>query len=95
MNSQRLLERFLRYVQIDTTARDEVDRYPSSPGQLDLGKLLAEELRVEHRRCPAGRVGNRARNGPRNHRSSCSNHRTLPPIWTPRRKRPGRVCGRR
>jgi tripeptide aminopeptidase len=46
MNSQRLLERFLRYVQIDTTARDEVDRYPSSPGQLDLGKLLAEELRA-------------------------------------------------
>ena len=45
MNQQRLLERFLRYVKIDTTAREEADRYPSSPGQLELGKLLVEELR--------------------------------------------------
>jgi len=50
----RLLDRFLRYVQIDTTASDSATTYPSSPGQLVLGKLLAEELRqmgakdVEH-----------------------------------------------
>ncbi|MCE9525751.1 MAG: peptidase T [Planctomycetales bacterium] len=50
----RLLDRFLRYVQIDTTACDSSSTYPSSPGQLVLGKLLAEELRqmgatdVEH-----------------------------------------------
>jgi len=44
MNRQRLLERFLQYVKIDTTAREGADGYPSSPGQLDLGKLLVEEL---------------------------------------------------
>jgi tripeptide aminopeptidase len=40
----RLLDRFLRYVQIDTTASDSSTTYPSSPGQLVLGKILAEEL---------------------------------------------------
>lgn len=44
MNRQRLLERFLRYVQIDTTAGDGSAGYPSSPGQLDLGRLLRDEL---------------------------------------------------
>jgi tripeptide aminopeptidase len=54
INHQRLLGRFLRYVQIDTTACDSAPTYPSSPGQLVLGKLLADELRemglknVEH-----------------------------------------------
>ncbi len=46
MNRQRLLERFLRYVRIDTTAREGADGHPSSPGQLDLGRLLVEELRT-------------------------------------------------
>jgi len=44
INRDRLLERFLRYVRIDTTARDETDGYPSSPGQLELGRLLVREL---------------------------------------------------
>ena len=44
MNHQRLLQRFLRYVKIDTTAREGVDDYPSSPGQIELGRLLVEEL---------------------------------------------------
>ncbi len=44
MNPSRLLQRFLRYVQIDTTADDSTDRYPSSPGQWELGQLLIEEL---------------------------------------------------
>ena len=44
MNRPRLLERFLRYVQIDTTAQADTEGYPSSPGQLVLGKLLVEEL---------------------------------------------------
>ena len=54
INHARLLGRFLRYVQIDTTAQDGSTTYPSSPGQLVLGKLLADELRemglkgVEH-----------------------------------------------
>ena len=54
MDSERLLQRFLRYVQVDTTARDGVADYPSSPGQIVLGRMLADELRglglrdVEH-----------------------------------------------
>jgi tripeptide aminopeptidase len=46
LNRQRLLERFLRYVQIDTTARDGTEQYPSSPGQLELGKMLVAELQA-------------------------------------------------
>lgn len=45
MNRRRLLDRFLRYVQIDTTAVTEADHYPSSPGQLHLGAVLVDELR--------------------------------------------------
>ena len=46
MNRQRLLQRFLRYVQIDTTAQPEAEGYPSSPGQLELGRLLLGELQA-------------------------------------------------
>lgn len=45
INHARLLGRFLRYVQIDTTADENAGKYPSSPGQLVLGKLLVDELR--------------------------------------------------
>lgn len=41
-----LLERFLRYVRISTQADDRSDTYPSSPGQLELGGILAEELKA-------------------------------------------------
>ncbi|MHB0961444.1 MAG: peptidase T [Pirellulaceae bacterium] len=44
MNSARLLERFLRYVAVDTMANDNAQTYPSSPGQLELGRMLAGEL---------------------------------------------------
>ncbi|MCC7085925.1 MAG: peptidase T [Pirellulales bacterium] len=44
LNSQRLLARFLRYVQVDSTAREDAPCYPSSPGQLELGRMLVEEL---------------------------------------------------
>lgn len=44
IDSERLLDRFLRYVQIDTTASAEAQAYPSSPGQMALGRLLVEEL---------------------------------------------------
>ena len=40
-----LLERFLRYVRIDTQARRQRTASPSSPGQLELGRLVAGELR--------------------------------------------------
>lgn len=39
-----LLDRFLRYARIDTKADDRVTTYPSSPGQLVLGKILRAEL---------------------------------------------------
>jgi tripeptide aminopeptidase len=39
-----LLERFLRYVQIDTQSRVDRERSPSTPGQLDLARVLVEEL---------------------------------------------------
>jgi len=39
-----LLERFCRYVRVDTRADEQATKYPSSPGQLVLGKLLVEEL---------------------------------------------------
>jgi tripeptide aminopeptidase len=41
-----LLDRFLRYVRINTQADDRVTTYPSSPGQLVLGNLLCDELRA-------------------------------------------------
>ena len=45
MSTKRLLERFLRYVKIDTTSQDNPKSYPSSVGQIELGTLLANELR--------------------------------------------------
>lgn len=44
VNQQRLLDRFLQYVAIDTTANFNTDEYPSSPGQLEIGKLLVAQL---------------------------------------------------
>jgi tripeptide aminopeptidase len=44
MNPNRLLQRFLRYIEIDTTAQPDASGYPSSAGQLELGRLLTEEL---------------------------------------------------
>jgi tripeptide aminopeptidase len=44
IDQQRLLRRFLKYVQIDTTAREGAATYPSSAGQLELGRLLKTEL---------------------------------------------------
>jgi tripeptide aminopeptidase len=40
-----LLDRFCRYVRIDTQANESAGTYPSSPGQLELGRLLVSELR--------------------------------------------------
>lgn len=44
INRQRLLDRFLRYVRIGTNADPNVDAYPSSFGQRQLGQLLCKEL---------------------------------------------------
>ncbi len=39
-----LLDRFLRYVNVDTRAVEETTKYPSSEGQFKLGKILKKEL---------------------------------------------------
>lgn len=44
INAERLLNRFLRYVQIDSTADPNSSTYPSSAGQWDVGRVLVEEL---------------------------------------------------
>ena len=42
---ETLLDRFCRYVRVETTAIEDTKDYPSSPGQLELGRMLVEELR--------------------------------------------------
>ncbi|MHA1200006.1 MAG: peptidase T [Candidatus Heimdallarchaeaceae archaeon] len=39
-----VLERFLRYIPVDTTSSDETGTHPSTPEQLELGRILKEEL---------------------------------------------------
>jgi len=41
-----LLERFQRYVRVDTQSSPDTGTEPSTPGQLELGRLLVEELRA-------------------------------------------------
>jgi tripeptide aminopeptidase len=43
--AEDVLERFLRYVQVDTQSDEDSDTYPSTLKQRDLGELLAKELR--------------------------------------------------
>ncbi len=40
-----VLERFLRYVRIDTQSQEDAETYPSTAKQLDLSRLLVDELR--------------------------------------------------
>ncbi|HET6551490.1 MAG TPA: peptidase T [Solirubrobacter sp.] len=40
-----VLERFLRYVRIDTQSKRDRTQSPSTPGQLDLARLLVDELK--------------------------------------------------
>ncbi len=44
INQSRLLNRFLRYVQVGTSADANSRTYPSSAGQWELGKILLREL---------------------------------------------------
>jgi tripeptide aminopeptidase len=41
----KLLDRFCRYVRVGTQADEKSSTYPSSPGQLELGRMLVGELR--------------------------------------------------
>src|SRR5262249_42156202 len=43
---QNLLDRFCRYVRVDTQADESAKSYPSSAGQFDLGRMLVNELRA-------------------------------------------------
>lgn len=45
MDRDRLLNRFLQYVRIDSTANERTTDYPSSSGQLEMGRLLVQQLR--------------------------------------------------
>ena len=45
VNKQRLLDNFLQYVRVDTTANEGTEGYPSSGGQRMLGALLCEQLK--------------------------------------------------
>ncbi|RKQ33199.1 peptidase T [Oceanobacillus halophilus] len=40
-----LIKRFTTYVKVDTQSDENTDQTPSTPGQLELAKLLAEELK--------------------------------------------------
>src|SRR5437868_4453746 len=42
--SDDLLTRFQRYVRVDTQSRRDRERSPSTPGQLELGRILVGEL---------------------------------------------------
>jgi tripeptide aminopeptidase len=41
-----LLDRFLRYVRVDTQSKREREGSPSTPGQIDLSRMLVEELKA-------------------------------------------------
>ena len=41
---ERIIQRFLRYIAIDTKANPNAESTPSSAGQLELGKILCQEL---------------------------------------------------
>ncbi|MBN1951059.1 MAG: peptidase T [Bacteroidales bacterium] len=51
---ENLVERFLKYVKIDTQSDDKSESFPSTPTQIEFGKLIAGELKeiglqeVEH-----------------------------------------------
>ena len=45
IDSEDLLQRFLRYVQVDTRSDSHSETFPSTPGQWDLLRLLESELR--------------------------------------------------
>ncbi|TPG73233.1 peptidase T [Brevibacillus laterosporus] len=43
---QAIIDRFTRYVKVDTQSNDESHTVPSTPGQIELGKMLVEELKA-------------------------------------------------
>ena len=96
MDRNRLLQRFLRYVKIDTTAQPDAEGYPSSAGQLDLGRLLVEELLAlgvaDARQNQHGIVMGTI---PAAKVSPGADDCFVLPSWTPRRNPPARTSVRR
>jgi tripeptide aminopeptidase len=43
---ETVLDRFLRYIKIDTQSKEDSETYPSTPKQLELLNLLADELKA-------------------------------------------------
>ena len=43
---ESLLQRFCRYVRVDTQANEKATTYPSSPGQLELGRMVLAEMQA-------------------------------------------------
>ena len=46
MNRDRLISRFLKYTKVDTQAACDAETTPSSPGQLELARIVAEDLKA-------------------------------------------------
>ncbi|MCQ6561430.1 peptidase T [Paenibacillus mendelii] len=44
--NKEIMERFISYAQVDTQSNDSSETCPSTPGQLTLAKMLADELRT-------------------------------------------------
>ncbi|MBT3182041.1 MAG: peptidase T, partial [Deltaproteobacteria bacterium] len=45
MNTKRMIDDFVKYTKIDTTADPESKSHPSSPGQLELAKIITDDLK--------------------------------------------------
>ncbi|MBP9483630.1 MAG: peptidase T [Negativicutes bacterium] len=45
LDREKIVERFLAYTRFDTQSNAKSDTWPSTPGQIELGKYLMEELR--------------------------------------------------
>ena len=41
-----VIEKFVRYAKVDTQSENNVDRFPSTEKQKDLGRMLVEELKA-------------------------------------------------
>lgn len=45
MNQDKIVERFKRYISVDTKSDENSETVPSTKGQLELGKIIVEELK--------------------------------------------------
>ena len=50
LKKTKIVDRFLRYVRVDSESVEESDKCPSSPGQMELAKMLAKERESRYQR---------------------------------------------